>query len=89
MGPFTLQSAAENALSLQLFLITVFLPLMFLAALIRERRDKEDALRESEARYRALVMAGANMVWQSECERRGIPGDVAVGSNLRDRARTT
>ena len=71
LGPFTLQSAAENALSLQLFLITVFLPLMFLAALVRERRDNEDALRESEARYRALVMAGANMVWQANATGEG------------------
>jgi PAS domain S-box-containing protein len=65
LGPFATQSAAENALSLQLFLITVFLPLMFLAALINERRDREDALRDSEARYRALVMASANMVWRA------------------------
>ena len=66
-----MQSAAENALSLQLFLITVFLPLMFLAALVRERRDKEVALRESEARYRALVMAGANIVWRANAQGEG------------------
>jgi len=71
LGPFTMQSAAENALSLQLFLITVFLPLMFLAALISERRDKEAALRGSEARYRALVMATANMVWQANAKGEG------------------
>jgi PAS domain S-box-containing protein len=66
-----MQSAAENALSLQLFLITVSLPLMFLAALIRERRDKEEALRASEARYRALVMATANMVWRANAKGEG------------------
>lgn len=71
LGPFTMQSAAENALSLQLFLITVFLPLMFLTALISERRNKEDALRDSEARYRALVMATANMVWRANAEGEG------------------
>ena len=71
LGPFAMQSAAENALSLQLFLITVFLPLMFLAALISERRDKEEALRDSEARYRALVMATANMVWRANAEGEG------------------
>ena len=71
LGPFTMQSAAENALSLQLFLITVFLPLMFLAALIRERRAKEEALRGSEARYRALVMATANMVWRADAKGEG------------------
>jgi PAS domain S-box-containing protein len=71
LGPFAMQSAAENALSLQLFLITVFLPLMFLAGLISERRDKEAALRDSEARYRALVMATANMVWRANAEGEG------------------
>jgi PAS domain S-box-containing protein len=70
-GPFATRSAAENALALQLYLITISLPLMFLAALVRERRDKEDALRESEARYRALVMAGANMVWQANAKGEG------------------
>jgi two-component system, LuxR family, sensor kinase FixL len=71
LGPFATQSAAENALSLQLFLITVFLPLMFLAALSSERRQRENALRDSEARYRALVMASANMVWRANAEGEG------------------
>jgi len=71
LGPFAMQSAAENALSLQFFLISVFLPLMFLSALISERRNKEEALRDSEARYRALVMATANMVWRANAEGEG------------------
>jgi PAS domain S-box-containing protein len=71
LGPFTTQSSGENALSLQLFLIIVFLPLMLLAALISERRDREDAVRESEARYRALVMASASMVWRANADGEG------------------
>jgi PAS domain S-box-containing protein len=39
--------------------------------LISERRDKEAALRDSEARYRALVMATANMVWRANAEGEG------------------
>jgi len=70
-GPFATQSAAETALSLQLFLITVFLPLMFLAAMSSERRERENALRDSEARYRALVMASANMVWRANAQGKG------------------
>jgi PAS domain S-box-containing protein len=70
-GPFTTKSPAENVLSLQLFLITISLPLIFLAGLISERRDKESALRESEARYRALVMASANMVWRANAKGEG------------------
>jgi anti-sigma regulatory factor (Ser/Thr protein kinase) len=49
-GPFAAQSPAENVLSLQIFLIAMFVPLMLLAALIEERRDNENALRESEER---------------------------------------
>ncbi len=71
LGPFTIQTVAENALSLQLFLLTVFLPLIFLAALISERADKEEALRGSEARYRALVMATASLVWRANAQGEG------------------
>jgi PAS domain S-box-containing protein len=54
-GPFATLSPAENVLSLQIFLIAISVPLMFLAALIEERRTKEQGLRFSEARYRAVV----------------------------------
>jgi PAS domain S-box-containing protein len=70
-GPFISRSPAENVLSLQIFLIAVSLPLIFLAALVEERRGKEAALRDSEARYRALVMATANIVWRSNAEGEG------------------
>ena len=70
-GPFATQSPEENALALQLYLITISLPLMFLATLIRERRDNHDALRESEARYRALVTAEANIVWRANANGEG------------------
>src|SRR5215475_8136664 len=64
-GPFAAQSPGENVLSLQLFLITIGLPLTWLAVLMQERREKEMAVRESEARYRALVTASAEMVWRA------------------------
>ena len=64
-GPFAMQSAAENALSVQLFLITISVPLIYLAALTSERREKEQALGRSEARYRALVMTSAEVVWRA------------------------
>ena len=70
-GPFAAKSAAENILSLQLFLITISLPLLLLAVLIHERRGKETAVRESEARYRALVMASADMVWRANARGEG------------------
>jgi two-component system, LuxR family, sensor kinase FixL len=70
-GHFISGSPAENVLSLQLFLISVSLPLIFLAALVEERRAKEAALSDSEARYRALVMATANMVWRANAKGEG------------------
>jgi PAS domain S-box-containing protein len=70
-GLFATRSAAENVLSLQLFLISVFLLLVFLSALRSERREREDALRDSEARYTALVMASGNMVWRANAAGEG------------------
>jgi len=52
-GPFITLSRAENAFSLQMFLIAMALPLMLLAALTQERRAAEASLRESEARFRS------------------------------------
>src|SRR5215470_14645892 len=66
LGPFITRSPEENVRSLQVFLIAVSFPLLFLAALVEERRVKEKALRAGEARYRALVMAGADMVWRAD-----------------------
>jgi formate hydrogenlyase transcriptional activator len=54
-GFFAMNSPAQNVLSLQFYLILIALPLMLLAVLIEERRDKEQAVRESEERYRAVV----------------------------------
>ena len=47
-GPFATLTAAENVPALQLFLATVSVPLMLLAALIKEGHDKAIAFRESE-----------------------------------------
>ena len=70
-GFFAMNSPAENVLSVQFYLIVTTLPLMLLAGLIRERQEKEQTLRESEARYRALVMASAEMVWRGNARGKG------------------
>jgi signal transduction histidine kinase len=44
-GPFTGASANDSVLSLQLFLITMAIPLMFLATLIEERSSRNEAMR--------------------------------------------
>ena len=40
-GPFLAQSAPENVFSLQIFLVAISVPLMFLAAVIEERGNRE------------------------------------------------
>ena len=49
-GPFATQSAEMNALSVQLFLILASMPLMFLAALIKERERAQDVASQKEVR---------------------------------------
>src|SRR5213078_1036087 len=49
-GPFSGGTAEQNALSIQIFLIVLAIPLMFLAAVIEERTKGEAQLRESEER---------------------------------------
>ena len=47
-GPFASQTAEMNALSVQLFLILACLPLLFLAALIKERTRAEETARQKQ-----------------------------------------
>ena len=51
-GPFIGPSVRDNVLELQVFLLALYVPLLVLAAVVEERRVKEEALRESEARLR-------------------------------------
>jgi len=64
-GPFATGAPAENVLPLQLFLVTLSLPLMLLAALIAERRARTSILRESEARFRTLADTAPVFIWMS------------------------
>src|SRR6478752_879734 len=48
-GPFLLQSPAENALALQMFLIVTGTPLMFLSVLLEDEKRSHQALREAHA----------------------------------------
>jgi PAS domain S-box-containing protein len=54
-GPFSASTPGDNVLSLQLFLITISPPMMWLAVLVGEQKRSQKALRRSEAQYRAVV----------------------------------
>ena len=58
-GPFATQSPEMNALSVQLFLILASLPLMFLAALIKEREQAQELAIQKEQRLE-LALDSAN-----------------------------
>jgi signal transduction histidine kinase len=57
LGPFATQSAEMNALSVQLFVILASMPLMFLAALIKEREQSQEAATQKEERLEQALEA--------------------------------
>ena len=62
-GPFLTSSPAENAVSIQLFLIVFAVPLLVLAAVIQERRHAEDLARASEERLSLALEAAQVGTW--------------------------
>lgn len=79
-GPFAARSPLEGVVSLQLFLLAATIPLLFLAAGIRERdaaartlRDSESALRQSYAQVRELA---GKLLAAQEVERARIARDL-------------
>jgi PAS domain S-box-containing protein len=63
-GPFVASTPAENALSMQLFLIVIAVPLMGLAATMRERLRTEDEARQSEERLTLALGAAQLGTWE-------------------------
>ena len=68
-GPFTQLNPIENVFSLQLFLIMVCVPLMFLAALLQEQRRTESSLRASHMQISSLA---GRLIHAQEEERKRI-----------------
>src|SRR5437868_2529201 len=69
-GPFSTRSAEENALSIQMFLIVMSVPLLVLAAVIEERGKGAMTLREREDRI-SLAAESANLAfWSINFERK-------------------
>ena len=68
-GPFSQKTTEENALFVQLFLIFRALPLLFVAALIEERAEVLEALREREERISLATEAANLALWTVDFER--------------------
>src|SRR5215468_5957813 len=64
-GPFSGGTAEQNALSIEIFLIGLAIPLLFLAALIEERATGENELRESESRFQIVADAAPVLIWMA------------------------
>ena len=64
-GPFSGGTAEQSALSIEIFLIGLAIPLLFLAALIEERVTGENELRESESRFQIVADAAPVLIWMA------------------------
>jgi PAS domain S-box-containing protein len=62
-GPFSGETSEQNALSIQIFLIVLAIPLLFLATVIEERVTGQTELRESESRFRIMADAAPVLIW--------------------------
>jgi PAS domain S-box-containing protein len=69
LGPFAALSPRQNVLSLQMFLLAISVPLIFLAAVIEERRKKEQSLRESEERFRTMADTAPVLIWTADADK--------------------
>ena len=59
------RNAEQNALSIQIFLIVLAIPLLFLATVIEERVAGQTELRESESRFRIVADAAPVLIWMA------------------------
>ena len=64
-GPFSSPSPEQSALSIQIFLIVLAVPILFLGTLIEKLASGEIQLRESEARFRMVADAAPVLIWMS------------------------
>ena len=63
-GPFVSSTPADNAYSMQLFLIVIAIPMMALSAVIRERLAAQDELQQSQKRLQLALDAAQMGTWE-------------------------
>ncbi len=61
-GPFFGQPPGQTVVSIQLFLLVIGAPVLFVAVLVRERRQVEGQLLESVRRYREVVESQTDLI---------------------------
>jgi PAS domain S-box-containing protein len=64
-GPFSGGTAEQKTLSIQIFLIVLSIPMLFLGAVIEERATGDTERRESESRFRILADAAPVLIWMA------------------------
>src|SRR4030095_13993728 len=64
-GPFSGEAPEQNALSIQIFLIRLAIPLLFLATVMEERVTGQTELHESESRFRIVADAAPVLIWMA------------------------
>jgi len=64
-GPFSGGPTDQDALSIQIFLIVLAIPLLFLATVIEERATGASELDESESRFRNVADAAPVLIWMA------------------------
>jgi two-component system, LuxR family, sensor kinase FixL len=69
-GPFSNETPVQNALSIQIFLIVLSVPILFLGTLIEELASGETELQESEARFRVVADAAPVLIWIAATDKR-------------------
>ncbi|HEV2461765.1 MAG TPA: PAS domain-containing protein, partial [Ktedonobacterales bacterium] len=61
-GPFSAATPVEDAISLQVFLIGIAVPMLILATVMEERQRAQQALQASEEHYRGVVETQTELV---------------------------
>ncbi len=97
LGPFALGSGHESLVLLVLYMAIVAVTALLLGGVVAEHKRTEEALRESEARFRQLAEAMPQIVWVARpdgytyyCNRRwydytGLTSEESVGYGWADR----